>query len=438
MSASRRQDDPHRLRSPGSRARARCTCGSATARSRTSAADLRAAAVLRGVPARPLVHRAARHHGAHLRHLPGRVPDERVPRRWRTRCGVEVDGPLARAAAAPLLRRVDREPRAARLPAARAGLPRLRRARSRWRATTATSSSGGCAEEGRQRDDGVVGGREIHPINVRVGGFYRAPTRRELRAAARAARARARDGAARPCAWAGALDFPDFEHDLRAGRAARAGRVRDRARAARRPNRGLDIAPRIQRPRRRGARRSTRPRCTRGCAGGGAYLAGPLARYALNFEPLSPAGARGRAGGRARPRRARNPFRSIVVRAVEIAVRAATRRCGSSTATSRPSRRPSRSSRAPASGTARPRRRAACSTTATSWTTDGTILDATIVPPTSQNQRAIEDDLRGCRRAQARSADDEELRLRCEQAIRNYDPCISCATHFLRLDVERA
>jgi coenzyme F420-reducing hydrogenase alpha subunit len=32
---------------------------------------------------------------------------------------------------------------------------------------------------------------------------------------------------------------------------------------------------------------------------------------------------------------------------------------------------------------------------------------------------------------------DDELRWRSEQAIRNYDPCISCATHFLSLDVER-
>ena len=32
---------------------------------------------------------------------------------------------------------------------------------------------------------------------------------------------------------------------------------------------------------------------------------------------------------------------------------------------------------------------------------------------------------------------DDELGWRCEQTIRNYDPCISCATHFLKLRVER-
>ena len=66
----------------------------------------------------------------------------------------------------------------------------------------------------------------------------------------------------------------------------------------------------------------------------------------------------------------------------------------------------------------------------------GTILDARIVPPTSQNQRRIEEDLRD---SVERFADlpDEELQVRCEQTIRNYDPCISCSTHFLKLAVRR-
>jgi sulfhydrogenase subunit alpha len=67
---------------------------------------------------------------------------------------------------------------------------------------------------------------------------------------------------------------------------------------------------------------------------------------------------------------------------------------------------------------------------------DGTILDARIVPPTSQNQRVIEEDLREVVERSI-DLDDEQLRLRCEQAIRNHDPCISCSTHFLDLVVER-
>jgi coenzyme F420-reducing hydrogenase alpha subunit len=67
---------------------------------------------------------------------------------------------------------------------------------------------------------------------------------------------------------------------------------------------------------------------------------------------------------------------------------------------------------------------------------DGTVRDARIVPPTAQNQARIEQSLHGFVERHA-ALDDEELRLRCEQAIRSYDPCISCATHFLTLTVDR-
>jgi coenzyme F420-reducing hydrogenase alpha subunit len=58
------------------------------------------------------------------------------------------------------------------------------------------------------------------------------------------------------------------------------------------------------------------------------------------------------------------------------------------------------------------------------------------MPPTSQNQKQIERDLLGVVSANL-ALPDEDLRWRCEQTIRNYDPCISCATHFLRLTIER-
>ncbi len=68
---------------------------------------------------------------------------------------------------------------------------------------------------------------------------------------------------------------------------------------------------------------------------------------------------------------------------------------------------------------------------------EGLVRDARIVPPTSQNQKQIERDL-------ARFVEqnlhlpDEELQWKCEQSIRNYDPCISCSCHFLTLHLERA
>jgi sulfhydrogenase subunit alpha len=67
---------------------------------------------------------------------------------------------------------------------------------------------------------------------------------------------------------------------------------------------------------------------------------------------------------------------------------------------------------------------------------DGLIRTATIIPPTSQNQGAIEDDLRNAVSANL-SLDDAALTGLCERTIRNYDPCISCSTHFLDLTVER-
>jgi coenzyme F420-reducing hydrogenase alpha subunit len=65
----------------------------------------------------------------------------------------------------------------------------------------------------------------------------------------------------------------------------------------------------------------------------------------------------------------------------------------------------------------------------------GLITDATITPPTSQNQRTIEEDLLAMGATLASLPLDEATR-RAEHAIRNYDPCISCSTHFLTLRFE--
>ena len=67
---------------------------------------------------------------------------------------------------------------------------------------------------------------------------------------------------------------------------------------------------------------------------------------------------------------------------------------------------------------------------------DGVIQEAEIVPPTSQNQKIIEADL-GKFVSQRLELPDEQLTWQCEQMVRNYDPCISCATHFLKLNLER-
>jgi coenzyme F420-reducing hydrogenase alpha subunit len=59
-----------------------------------------------------------------------------------------------------------------------------------------------------------------------------------------------------------------------------------------------------------------------------------------------------------------------------------------------------------------------------------------MVPPTSQNQAAIEHEM-GLLVAENISLDDATLTSLCERSIRNHDPCISCSAHFLTLTVER-
>ena len=274
----------------------------------------------------------------------------------------------------------------------------------------------------------LVGGREIHPINVRVGGFYRAPTRRELRDARRAARAGAR-GRARDGALDGrASSSPSASVDYELVALSPARRVPDRARPDR-LDRGLDIAVAeydehfVEEHVAHSNALHSRLR------GGGTYLVGPLARFALNGDRLSPlAREAAREAGLEPP--CRNPFRSIVVRSVEIvyACDEALRLIAAYEQPDAPVRRGRAAS--PASATAPPRRRAACSTTATSSTPTGR----------SSTRRSCRRPRRTSSRSRTTCAASSSATptspttscaRRCEQTIRNYDPCISCATHFL-------
>jgi coenzyme F420-reducing hydrogenase alpha subunit len=277
----------------------------------------------------------------------------------------------------------------------------------------------------------LLGGREIHPINVRVGGFYRVPRRRELEPLGESLKW-ARDAALETVRWVAGFDFPGRERDYVFVALQHAGEYPfNEGRIV--SNRGLDIAASEceQHFEETHVERST---ALHSGLHGGAYLVGPLARYSLNFDRLSPiAQEAAREAGLGRT--CTNPYRSIVVRAVEVLYA-----CDEALRILDGYEEPER-----ASVPIKPHAGVGFGATEAPrgllyhryrLESDGTIAEARIVPPTSQNQASIEEDLASFIGGFLDLPDDD-LRHRCEQTVRNYDPCISCATHFLRLEMDR-
>lgn len=278
----------------------------------------------------------------------------------------------------------------------------------------------------------IVGGREIHPINLKVGGFYRAPDEKDLVALTDALKW-ARDAAAETVRWTADLEFPDFEQDYELVSLQHPdeypmneGRIVS--------SRGLDIAvtdydavfEESHMPHSTALHSRIKDRDT--------YLVGPMARFALNYEHMSPL-AKDLASEVGLDASCRNPFRSIVVRAVEVlyAFDEALRLIEDY---ERPDRSDVPFDVVQATGFAATEAPRGLLYHRYHISEDGLIGDAQIVPPTSQNQGRIEQDLYAYADLY-RDLPDDDLRWRCEQAVRNYDPCISCSTHFLDLTVVR-
>jgi coenzyme F420-reducing hydrogenase alpha subunit len=277
----------------------------------------------------------------------------------------------------------------------------------------------------------VIGGRSVHPINVRLGGFYKAPSRASLRRLLPELEW-ARDAALETVRWVGGFDFPDFERDYlfvalrhETDYPITEGRIVS--------SEGLDIAAR-EYDEHFVEEQVAHSTALHSRLDGRTYLVGPMARYSLNADRLSRLASTAASEAGLGPT-CRNPFRSIVVRAVEL-VEACDEAIRLIEAYAPPDAPyvdvPARAgigygaTEAPR-GLLYHRYRIAA---------DGTIADAKIVPPTSQNQRAIEEDLRGYVEDRLDLPHDR-LTWECEQAVRSYDPCISCATHFLDLKVAR-
>jgi coenzyme F420-reducing hydrogenase alpha subunit len=278
----------------------------------------------------------------------------------------------------------------------------------------------------------VIGGRAIHPINVRVGGFYRLPDESQL-AELVPELEWARQAALETVEWVAGFSIPSYEGDWELVALAADGDY---------PIMGRHIGSssgRLQIPISEFSdhiheEHVEHSNALHGRWDGGEYIVGPLARYSLNHHAL-PAVARQAAADAGLGTECRNPFQSIVVRAVETvaACDEALRLIEGYVAPAAPSIEVVARAGVGHGASEAPR---GLLYHRYEIGADGLITSATIVPPTSQNQRAIEHDLTHVVEANL-DMDDAALTARCEHTIRNYDPCISCATHFLDLRVDR-
>ena len=278
-----------------------------------------------------------------------------------------------------------------------------------------------------------LGGRSVHPVGVRVGGFYHAPTLEQ------AAQLRAKLEAALPEArelvrWCAALPVPDDTQEFECVSVASDDGDYPILGTRIVSSHGLDIdlAAFEQEFEEIHVAHSTALHCLHN---GQPYLVGPLARMNLHFNRL-PISVQQVAleTGVAWP--SKNMFHSLVARAVEILF-AIEEAIGLLVAYRMPD--------APFVEVA-PRAGVGCGVSEAPrgllWhryelDAQGRIMQARIVPPTSQNQARIEQDLRASLTQLGFEQSDQALRLHAETVIRNYDPCISCATHFLDLRLRR-
>jgi sulfhydrogenase subunit alpha len=278
----------------------------------------------------------------------------------------------------------------------------------------------------------LLGGREIHPINPRVGGFYKVPTPKQLEPLKERLKWAIEEGE-KAILWTGTLPFPDFEqkYEFVCMRHPNEypfseGRVVS--------NRGLDIElsefennfQELHKP------HSTSLHSIR--KGHGNYHVGPLARFNLCFDQLTPR-CRDFALKAGIEPVCSNPFKSIIARAVEAlyASEEALRVIENYQMPDEPFVEVF-----PKDATGYGAAEAPRGICYHRYSVDGNglITSARIMPPTSQNQGTIESDLKHFAQKNLDLPDDKLL-WQCEQAVRNYDPCISCSCHFLKLNIDR-
>lgn len=279
----------------------------------------------------------------------------------------------------------------------------------------------------------VLGGRAIHPVNVTVGGFYRAPLREKLAALVDDFQW-GLEAAIEMTRWLAGLEFPPLEREYEYVAlvhpdeyAMNEGQIGSSRCPAIDVDRFEQHFEEVQVP------HSTALHAVH-LDTGRAYLVGPLARVTLSRERLAPR-ARRLADELNFPASCGNIFQSIVARGLEV-VHAYEEALEILMHYDPP--RPPRVRIEPGAGSGAAATEAPRGTLYHRYVLDdaGRIAETRIVPPTSQNQAQIEDDLRSYAPSLVGKGD-EALARGCENLVRSYDPCISCATHFLHVTVER-
>jgi sulfhydrogenase subunit alpha len=285
----------------------------------------------------------------------------------------------------------------------------------------------------------VLGGREVHPVNVRVGGFYRLPSKKELLVLTDGLK-QACDDAHATIEWVSQFSFPVLEKNYEC-----VSLIHPREYAILEGKIGstsglcIDVHDYEKYFEEIHVERSSALQGK--MKNKGSYLTGPLARYNLNREQLS-ASVQQKIRQIGFESHCVNPFRSIIIRALEVlhACEEALQLACAYDAEHLPASVPfstdvfmnSENGLVGYGASEAPRgllyHRYQINRT-------GVIEEAKITPPTSQNQKIIEEDLFDLVSSHL-DLPDEELTAKCEQAIRNYDPCISCSTHFLKLSRE--
>ncbi|MCB1800138.1 MAG: nickel-dependent hydrogenase large subunit [Gammaproteobacteria bacterium] len=278
----------------------------------------------------------------------------------------------------------------------------------------------------------LLGGRSVHPVGARIGGFHHAPDGQAVASMLSQLRASVDDAAAL-VEWSASLNLPD---DRQAFTSVALRDPGEYPMAAGLIESDTDLSvPAAAYPDRFVEQHRAHSTALFSLLDGQPYLVGPLARLNLNLDRL-PTATRSLLDKTGIRFPSDNMFHSLLARAVEIhlAVIEAIRLL--------------ESYRVPHSPFVPVKTRAGIGFGATEaprgllwhryeFDDQGIVRNARIVPPTSQNQARIEEDLQRSLLALGLDSDDEALRLRAETVIRNYDPCISCATHFLNLRVER-